>query len=559
YVSRSTNDDSGTRTSHKHHSNHNHAVRCGAPAVKGAAIHHRPTATVRRSLRVSDCSHSGRCLGNYSCSRHRQFTNAQYPRWCAVTLVVLQRAPGHHASPPSAVQRHQPLHLCVGAPPHRRQCSSPFYGILHDNNLLPPLYVPPIETLDCFFFSAYPTVATVGGALGIIRARDTGNSPTRSTLGGVRSLSSSYRELPVTTPVPHPQFSATNPFTSALGLPRTAGNAVRRLGPSRGGAVSSSVDSALGAHGILHDNNLLPPLYVPPIETLDCVTAPRPTGYPESPTLPSPHATPSTPGSPNTPGAAASPRTTPLQHRGAVCIVFDLDETLCNNRRPGKALLRPHTMELLHHLHSLRNDPQVNCYVELVLWTASMECVARPVVERIDPTGALFQHRIYRDRRWYKETGYTKDLKRLGREMHHTVIIENSPASVHLNRKHSILVKDFVSGQDTDLVVVKEVLDGWIRQVGACARALQAPPPNDAQAPNSIVKFLSEHPNINSGNEVVSRPSLPPSRNGPGFPGLAGKTPSAGGLRGPAMQSIGLSLTRVAINRPSAISRGRLF
>jgi hypothetical protein len=344
-----------------------------------------------------------------------------------------------------------------------------------------------------------------------------------------------------------------------LGLPRTAGGgAVRRLGPNRGGVVSSSVDSALGAHGILHDNNLLPPLYVPPIETLDCVTAPRPTGNIDSPALPSPRATPPAPGSPTTPGAAASPRMMPLQHRGAVCVVFDLDETLCNNRRPGKALLRPHTMELLHHLHSLRNDPNVNCYVEIVLWTASMECVARPVVERIDPTGTLFQHRIYRDRRWYKETGYTKDLKRLGREMQHTVIIENSPASVHLNRKHSILVKDFVSGQDTDLVVVKEVLDGWIRQVGACARALQAPPPNDPQAPNSIVRFLSEHPNINSGNEVICRPSLPPNRNGGSVLGLTGKAPSAG-FRGPAMQSLGLSLSRVAINRPSAISRGRLF
>lgn len=404
--------------------------------------------------------------------------------------------------------------------------------------------------------SAYPTLATVGGALGIIRARDTGNSPTRAHIG-MRSLSSSYRELPVTTPVPSTQFSSTNPFTSALGLPRTAGGAVRRLGPNRAGVAS--VDTVVGGHGIPPDNNLLPPLYVPPIEAIDNTNAVlRPSGdFSSTPLLPSPRVAPASPaGSPTT--TSSSTRMLALQHRGAVTIVFDLDETLCNNRRPGKALFRPHTMELLHHLHNLRNDPAVNCYVEIVLWTASMECVARPVVERMDPTGNLFQHRIYRDRRWYKETGYTKDLKRLGREMHHTVIIENSPASVHLNRKHSILVKDFVSGPDTDLIVVREVLDGWIRQVGACARELQGPPPNDPQAPNSIVKFLSENPNINTGNEVVNRPSLPPSRSGVPVPGK-GSASATTGLRSGPMQPLGLTLTRVALNRPSAISRGRLF
>jgi hypothetical protein len=199
-------------------------------------------------------------------------------------------------------------------------------------------------------------------------------------------------------------------------------------------------------------------------------------------------------------------------------------------------------MELMQHLNNLRNDPQVNCYVEIVLWTASMECVARPVVERIDPTGSLFQHLIYRDRRWYKETGYTKDLKRLGRDMHHTVIIENSPASVHLNRKHSILVRDFVSGQDHELQTVKEVLDGWIRAAGQCAKTLGAPPPNDPQSPSSIVKFLSEHPNINSGNEVIS--SQPAAPTGP----YSAKPGTSSSLRS---SSLGLSVTRFAINRPS--------
>lgn len=411
------------------------------------------------------------------------------------------------------------------------------------------------------------TFPAVGGSLGLIRARDTGNSPTRTRVG-TTTMASSYRELPVTSSVSPPQFSTTNPFTSALGLPRTAGGATRRQ--SRGG-VASSLDTSLGgagalAHGLFKDNTLLPPLYVPPIEAQDAAIAPttfdvaREDDGNSAPAIVGASHKPQMTSATGSPTTVLSPtKMMPLQHRGATTIVFDLDETLCNNRRPGKALLRPHTMELLHHLHTLRNDASVNCYVELVLWTASMECVARPVVERIDPTGTLFQHRIYRDRRWYKETGYTKDLKRLGRELHHTVIIENSPASVHLNRKHSILVRDFVSGPDTDLIIVKEVLDGWIRQVGACARTLQGPPPNDVQSPSSIVKFLTEHPSITSGNEVVSRPALPTSRGAVGCGGGLKCTTPSNSLRS---SSMGLSVSRFAINRPSLIAgglRGRLY
>lgn len=381
----------------------------------------------------------------------------------------------------------------------------------------------------------------VGGALGLLRQRDTGNSPSRARQA--TQLSSSYKELPVTPSIAQPSFSATGPVAGTFPAPRSAGVAKRTF--SRGtGTVVSSIDSALAgggmsasiAHAIAHKDNLVPPLYVPPIEV---ATTSTPIGSSQtaeslansdgvnivSPT-----------------NKAAPPPPPPLAPRAAVTVVFDLDETLCNNRRPGKALLRPHCMELLHHLNALRNDPTVNCYVEIILWTASMECVARPVVERLDPTGNLFQHLIYRDRRWYKETGYTKDLKKLGREMHHTVIIENSPASVHLNRKHSILVRDFVSGQDGELIVVKEILDGWIRQCGQCAKTMGGPPPNEPHSPSSIAKFLSDHPCVNSGNEVIHKMTSTPLD--------ATKSP----LRS---NSLGLSVSRFAINRPTLYPAGR--
>jgi len=172
-------------------------------------------------------------------------------------------------------------------------------------------------------------------------------------------------------------------------------------------------------------------------------------------------------------------------------IVFDLDETLCSNRGPGKAILRPGALDLLKSLRAL-STPQRP--IEIVLWTASVESLARAVCARLDPSGTIFTHHIFRDRRWFKETGYTKDLRLLGRDMSRVVIIENSPMSVTLNRQHSILVRDFMghAPHDCDLKVVKEVLEHWVMQ--------------ENFTPVNV--HLANHPKVDRGNQIVSAPSL---------------------------------------------------
>lgn len=160
---------------------------------------------------------------------------------------------------------------------------------------------------------------------------------------------------------------------------------------------------------------------------------------------------------------------------GIVCpptthtIVFDLDETLACNRGPGRAILRPGATDLLRdlaaHRDTLYRTSGGQRLIEIVLWTASMEDVALPVVRRLDPEGSIFDHLIYRDHRWFRnEANYTKDLKLLGRDMAGVCIVENSPVSVRLNRQNAILVKDFLgmSYRDVDLFSVREVLLSWV-------------------------------------------------------------------------------------------------
>eukprot|EP00796_Vickermania_ingenoplastis_P004481 gene4481-3274_t len=198
------------------------------------------------------------------------------------------------------------------------------------------------------------------------------------------------------------------------------------------------------------------------------------------------------------------------ERRRTVTIVFDLDETLVNNRR-RETLFRPHTFEVLK---SLRQDhphpvykkskvaagnrlydmafkqfglapsastnkqrssgrseapeiPPVNeLRVEIILWTASVETVGRPVVAKLDPNGNIFDQTIYRDFRWYRDVDYTKDLRRLGRDMDRVVIVENSIASVSLNRSNAILVSDFVSSlRDKELIITARILKEWMTAV----------------------------------------------------------------------------------------------
>ncbi|EKF32517.1 hypothetical protein MOQ_003630 [Trypanosoma cruzi marinkellei] len=192
-------------------------------------------------------------------------------------------------------------------------------------------------------------------------------------------------------------------------------------------------------------------------------------------------------------------------------IVFDLDETLCNNRQHGPAILRPGAAEMLKQLRALYPHPVMhkgetpmeptgknastkvmeggkknstqNCSpeatetptddgvmlrLEIIIWTASVEVVARPVIARLDPDGTILDDVIYRDVRWYRDGGYTKDLRRIGRHLERNVIVENAPSCVSMNRRNAILVNDFVSNPaDRQLVIVRAILQEWLYNVNA--------------------------------------------------------------------------------------------
>ena len=122
-------------------------------------------------------------------------------------------------------------------------------------------------------------------------------------------------------------------------------------------------------------------------------------------------------------------------------IIFDLDETLAHcvrqenparvpdvyldiNLASGKVLkagfnVRPFTKECLE---------LVNEHYEVIVFTASHKWYADVIIDYIDPTGTLIQHRLYRDH-CIKTTDnvYVKDLRIFkNRDLKDLLIVDNA-------------------------------------------------------------------------------------------------------------------------------------
>lgn len=140
--------------------------------------------------------------------------------------------------------------------------------------------------------------------------------------------------------------------------------------------------------------------------------------------------------------------------RDRLCIVLDLDETLVFGR-DGPIVERPGARELLQAL------ARENC--EVVVWTAAERAYAHDVIRKIDPSGVI-SHCVYRHHKWWTgRPGYSKNLRALGRNIHRTVLIDNTPDCFREYPEHGILVSDFEGRGDNILLSILEILIDCIR------------------------------------------------------------------------------------------------
>ena len=89
-----------------------------------------------------------------------------------------------------------------------------------------------------------------------------------------------------------------------------------------------------------------------------------------------------------------------------------------------------------------------------------MRAYADKLLDTLDPSGDLFTNRMYREHCTPLEGCYTKDLRLLGRDLAHTVLVENTPLSFCLQPGNAILVPTWLSDEtDSELLNLITLLD----------------------------------------------------------------------------------------------------
>jgi len=135
---------------------------------------------------------------------------------------------------------------------------------------------------------------------------------------------------------------------------------------------------------------------------------------------------------------------------GRKTLVLDLDETLVHSSfRTTSAADIVITVELEgeHHRVYVRKRPGVDEFLvqvaklyEVVVYTASMAKYANPLLDELDKSNTV-SFRLFREACTRQSSGYSKDLSKLGRDLKHVIIIDNSPICYALQPDNAIPIR----------------------------------------------------------------------------------------------------------------------
>jgi len=124
--------------------------------------------------------------------------------------------------------------------------------------------------------------------------------------------------------------------------------------------------------------------------------------------------------------------------KGRKTLVLDLDETLVHSSFrpvPGPDFIISIELDGVTHRVYVQKRPGVDHFLEemgskfeVVVFTASLDKYANPVLDILDPKGFI-KVRLFREACVQHYGNYVKDLSLLGRRLEDTLIIDNSPFS----------------------------------------------------------------------------------------------------------------------------------
>ncbi|KAJ2904233.1 dullard-like phosphatase domain-containing protein [Zalerion maritima] len=158
----------------------------------------------------------------------------------------------------------------------------------------------------------------------------------------------------------------------------------------------------------------------------------------------------------------------PPSREGQKTLVLDLDETLIHSMSKGGAggqttvspqhpILyfvhkRPHCDEFLRRIHKWYN---------LVIFTASVQEYADPVIDWLESEKKYFNKRYYRQHCTFRHGAFIKDLSSVEPDLSKVMILDNSPLSYMFHQDNAIPIQGWINDPtDNDLQHLIPFLEG---------------------------------------------------------------------------------------------------
>ncbi|RPA81816.1 hypothetical protein BJ508DRAFT_106331 [Ascobolus immersus RN42] len=152
-------------------------------------------------------------------------------------------------------------------------------------------------------------------------------------------------------------------------------------------------------------------------------------------------------------------------------LILDLDETLVHSVTIGSTMRSGHVVEVkLENQHAIlyyvHKRPychwfltEVAEYFSLVLFTASVQQYADPVINCIEEEKPIFERKLYRQDCINEGGAYVKDIGKVEKSLSNVLIIDNSPMSYCLHKENAIPIEGWLNDPtDIDLLSLVPVL-----------------------------------------------------------------------------------------------------
>ncbi|KAH8820998.1 nuclear envelope morphology protein [Xylogone sp. PMI_703] len=166
-------------------------------------------------------------------------------------------------------------------------------------------------------------------------------------------------------------------------------------------------------------------------------------------------------------------------------LIIDLDETLIHSMAKGGRMSTGHMVEvklntlvgagnnaslgpqhpILYYVHKRPHCDdflrRVCKWYNLVVFTASVQEYADPVIDWLEQERKFFSHRYYRQHCTYRHGAFIKDLSSVEPDLSKVMILDNSPLSYMFHQDNAIPIEGWINDPtDNDLLHLVPLLEG---------------------------------------------------------------------------------------------------